>query len=315
MSLRTLRVQHDTHYAHAVPVELAHHVAYLVPRDTPQQRVLDWHLHIDPWPDGWVQADWEVARRLSRDAWGNQRLVFSHSRVHQDFSVRARCRVQRLSPSALDPASDAPWEQVAQAMQYRKPLPDAPERNALTSEAAQFCLPSPHALPDATLHALARRAFTPGLPLHQGARALMAQIHASLRYEPGSTDVHTAAADAWAQGAGVCQDFAQVFIAACRSLGLAARYVSGYLLTAPPPGQLQLIGADASHAWVECWSPSQGWLGLDPTNNCAVAQDHVLLAWGRDQADVAPLRGVLRGGSAAAPEVAVTVCVESDQGA
>ncbi|MFN8848075.1 MAG: transglutaminase-like domain-containing protein, partial [Inhella sp.] len=121
------------------------------------------------------------------------------------------------------------------------------------------------------------------------------------------TRVDTRAVEAFRLRRGVCQDFAQVFIAACRGIGLAARYVSGYLLTQPPPGQPKLIGADASHAWVEIWCPRQGWLALDPTNNLVVGQDHALLAWGRDQADVAPLRGVIRGGGQAWPQVSVTV--------
>ncbi|MEE9478596.1 MAG: transglutaminase family protein, partial [Roseateles sp.] len=128
-----------------------------------------------------------------------------------------------------------------------------------------------------------------------------------LRYLPHSTTVATRAADALAQRSGVCQDFAHVFIAACRALGLAARYVSGYLLTRPLPGQPKLVGADASHAWVELWCPEQGWLALDPTNDVPANLDHVTLAWGRDYADVAPLRGVLRGGGVATLRVGVTV--------
>nr|WP_255763552.1 transglutaminase family protein [Pelomonas sp. P7] len=135
----------------------------------------------------------------------------------------------------------------------------------------------------------------------------MHQIHETLHYLPQSTTVATRAADALAQRSGVCQDFAHIFIAACRGLGLAARYVSGYLLTRPPEGAPKLVGADASHAWVELWCPEQGWLALDPTNDVAAGLDHVTLAWGRDYADVAPLRGVLRGGGVATLRVGVTV--------
>ncbi|PTT92376.1 transglutaminase, partial [Pelomonas sp. HMWF004] len=155
--------------------------------------------------------------------------------------------------------------------------------------------------------AYGRRAFSPGRTLAAGGLSLMHQIHADLRYLPHSTTVATRAADALALGSGVCQDFAHVFIAACRALGLAARYVSGYLLTRPPPGQPKLVGADASHAWVELWCPEQGWLALDPTNAVPAGLDHVTLAWGRDYADVAPLRGVLRGGGVAQLRVGVTV--------
>jgi transglutaminase-like putative cysteine protease len=119
--------------------------------------------------------------------------------------------------------------------------------------------------------------------------------------------VATDAPTALARGEGVCQDFAHLMIGAMRSLGLAARYVSGYLLTHPPEGQPRLVGADASHAWVAVWCPRQGWVALDPTNAVVVGTDHVTLAWGRDYGDVAPLRGVIRGGGSAPPEVAVTV--------
>ncbi len=135
----------------------------------------------------------------------------------------------------------------------------------------------------------------------------MHQIHEEFEYLPQSTSVTTGALEALALRHGVCQDFAHVLIGACRSLGLAARYVSGYLLTQPPPGKPRLVGADASHAWAAVWCPPHGWLALDPTNDVVVGQDHVTLAWGRDYADVAPLRGVIRGGSGNAPRVGVTV--------
>ena len=139
------------------------------------------------------------------------------------------------------------------------------------------------------------------------ARALMSRIHERMEFNPRATDVATDALQALAKGQGVCQDFAHIMIGALRSLGLAARYVSGYLLTHPPAGQPRLIGADASHAWVEVWCPLNGWVPFDPTNDVLVGQEHVTLAWGRDYADVAPLRGVIRGGGKAPPEVSVTV--------
>jgi transglutaminase-like putative cysteine protease len=157
------------------------------------------------------------------------------------------------------------------------------------------------------LAALGREAFTPGASVVSGALALMHLIHDRFDYEPLATTVATRAPEALEQQRGVCQDFAHVMIGACRSLGLAARYVSGYLLTQPPPGQPRLVGADASHAWVQVWCPTQGWLALDPTNAVPAGTDHVTLAWGRDYADVAPLRGVIRGGGQAQPKVGVTV--------
>ncbi|MCZ8236001.1 MAG: transglutaminase family protein [Inhella sp.] len=299
MAVRRLLVQHDTVYEHQAPVELAHHVAFLVPRHTAHQRVVSWQLSIDPLPDGWAEASWEAQRQISLDAWGNARLVFGHSRVHQELAVRSRFTVERLPQPPLDPELSPPWERVVEQLRYSGGNAQSPE--------TEFSLASPFAAPDAALTQYGRRAFAPGLPLAAGALALMGQVHTDFAYTPNSTRVDTRAVEAFRLRRGVCQDFAQVFIAACRGIGLAARYVSGYLLTQPPPGQPKLIGADASHAWVEIWCPRQGWLALDPTNNLVVGQDHALLAWGRDQADVAPLRGVIRGGGQAWPQVSVTV--------
>ena len=157
------------------------------------------------------------------------------------------------------------------------------------------------------LAAFATQVFTPGRPLLEAAIALMHLVHQQFEYLPHSTTVATAALQALAQRQGVCQDFAHVMIGALRSLGLAARYVSGYLLTQPVPGAPRLVGADASHAWVAVWCPVLGWVALDPTNAVPAGVDHVSVAWGRDYGDVAPLRGVIRGGGNALPRVGVTV--------
>ena len=175
------------------------------------------------------------------------------------------------------------------------------------SEAAEFALDSALAPRAQALADWARAAAEANDGIVELAVALMHQIHAEFEYLPQSTSVTTGALEALELRHGVCQDFAHVLIGACRSLGLAARYVSGYLLTQPPPGKPRLVGADASHAWAAVWCPPHGWLALDPTNDVPAGQDHVTLAWGRDYADVAPLRGVIRGGSGNAPRVGVTV--------
>lgn len=300
-----LRVVHETVYHYGAPVSLARHLAHLCPRSDDEQAVRGWQLDVQPPPDEAVDAEaavapsW-VARQSSIDSWGNQRTVFSHSRHHDVLQVTSRFEVERRL-TARAPVPSPAWEAVAETLRYRvggSPL-----------EATEFSLPSWYAPCTAALADFARQAFIPDVPLRDGAMALMRQVHAHLSYQPGSTQVGTRAPDALAQREGVCQDFAHVMIAACRSLGLAARYVSGYLLTAPPPGQAPLIGADASHAWVQVWCPAQGWLALDPTNAVPAALDHVHVAWGRDYGDVAPLRGVLQSGGAgpAAPRVRVQV--------
>lgn len=305
MSRRWLRVRHETTYVYDSPVELAHHVAFLRPRGTPEQVVRDWSLAIDPAPDEWVELasvpDGRGAppTQLSLDGWGNGRLTFSHSRVHERLHVMSSFEAGILPPVAPDLAASPAWEDVAASLRYHA--------GAVRSEAVEFSLPSYFAPCSAQLAAFGRQAFTPGRPVMAGALALMGLIHDHFEYRPLSTSVNTRATDALATARGVCQDFAHVMIGACRSLGLSARYVSGYLLTQPPPGQPRLVGADASHAWVAVWCPQQGWVALDPTNNVQAGPDHVTLAWGRDYGDVAPLRGVIRGGGRALPQVAVTV--------
>jgi transglutaminase-like putative cysteine protease len=300
---RWLSVTHETEYDYPAAVESAQHAACLMPRETAWQEVRGWSLQIDPLPDGWLDTH-EAQRRVRLDPWGNGHLVFGHSRVHERLRVVSHFEAglaERLLP---DPTLGPSWE--ATAAQLRAAMGHA------LDDAGEFALASPFAAPDDALEGYARRAFTPGRVLADAGLALMRQIHDEFRYLPSSTTVATRAAEALRLQSGVCQDFAQVMIAACRSLGLAARYVSGYLLTHPPAGQPRLVGADASHAWVELWCPEQGWLGLDPTNAIAVGLDHVTLAFGRDYADVAPLRGVLRGGGTAALQVAVTVAPLDD---
>ena len=288
---RRLAVLHETRYVYDAAVEVAHHSAWLRPRDTDWQRVSGWRLQIDPEPDAAVQ--------YTVDAFGNWRQGFCHAQVHDRLRVAASFEVELATLPVLPALRSAPWESVAQALRYKA--------GAQQPDAVEFMLGSHFAPHDARLARLGADLFRPGRPLLDAAQALMGRIHGRMQYRPQSTDVNTQALQALALGQGVCQDFAHLMIGALRSLGLAARYVSGYLLTRPAPGQPRLLGADASHAWVAVWCPVLGWVALDPTNNLVVGQDHVTLAWGRDYADVAPLRGVIRGGGSAAPEVAVTV--------
>jgi transglutaminase-like putative cysteine protease len=292
---RWLSVRHDTSYAYDTPVELAHHVAHLRPRATAWQTVEDWTLRIDPAADAEPTA--------MQDVWGNWRHAFSHSSVHEHLRVVSSCRV-RVDPVPVPDAALSPaWERAAADLQYKAEAALLPEAAA----APEFSLPSPYAPRAPALAAFATQVFTPGRPLLEAAIALMHLVHQQFEYLPHSTTVATAALQALAQRQGVCQDFAHVMIGALRSLGLAARYVSGYLLTQPAPGAPRLVGADASHAWVAVWCPVVGWVALDPTNAVPAGVDHVTVAWGRDYGDVAPLRGVIRGGGNALPRVGVTV--------
>ena len=293
-----LRVTHDTRYRYAARVEGALHLARLTPLEHARQQVRAFDLEVTPDPGIYV---------TEADAFGNRYTYFTLNLPHEELFVRSRS-VVRVMPSAYTvaprgvmPAAIAepgiygtPWEQVRGTLAYRVGQPYV--------AASEFVFDSPHVMAAAALATYGAESFTPGRPLVQGAWDLMRRIHADFSYTPNSTDVNTTAQAALELRRGVCQDFAHVMIGAMRSLGLAARYVSGYLLTEPPAGQPRLIGADASHAWVEifdpAWPEDQGWLQLDPTNDRAPGDDYVMLAIGRDYADVAPLRGVIRGGGA-----------------
>jgi transglutaminase-like putative cysteine protease len=298
---RRLRVRHDTRYDYAVPVESAQHVVHLRPRETDRQRVHGWQLDIDPAPQ--ATGDGGRGVRATVDVWGNWRHAFGHARVHDRLVVSSHFVAELQPAPAIDAQRSPPWEAVAQMLRYRagEGMPDA----------AEFVIGTALAPRNAALKAFAAQVIPHGQAALAAASALMAHVHRQIRYEPQSTDVRTAAPAALAQARGVCQDFAHVMIGALRSLGLAARYVSGYVLTQPPPGQPRLVGADASHAWVEVWCPVHGWVAFDPTNAVQPSLDHVTIAWGRDYADVAPLHGVIRGGGAARLRVGVTV-VDAD---
>jgi transglutaminase-like putative cysteine protease len=254
--------------------------------------------------------DPEVAQvSSSLDAFGNHRVYFALPMVHAQLHVQAQSIVttRQLSPAT----SNLSWEEARAALTY----PSSVSRHP----AAEFVLASHHAPMDEVFAIYARPSFTPGQSLVQAATALTQRMHRDFTYASHSTDISTPAAQALAQRRGVCQDFAHILIACLRSMGLAARYVSGYLLTEPPPGQPRLIGSDASHAWASVWVPdvasadhtSGGWLDLDPTNDrCGWASpgtDYLRLAIGRDFADVSPLRGVLLGGASHTLDVGVTV--------
>ena len=280
-----LEVAHETRYGYAAPVAQAQHLAYLQPLHDARQQLLQHDLRIEPAP---------LQRLCDTDTYGNARTLFSLNQPHRQLIVRARSRVA-LTPreGTIDAAASPRWEDVRQRLRY--------EAGARYDPAVEFAQPSPYV---PRLHALrdyGQASFGPGEPVALGALDLMHRIHADFQFKTASTDVDTPLIEAFDQRAGVCQDFAHLMIAALRMLGLAARYVSGYLLTQPPLGQEPLVGADASHAWVQVYCPDtpglpEGWLELDPTNDRVPDTSHVRLALGRDYGDVTPLRGVIRGG-------------------
>jgi transglutaminase-like putative cysteine protease len=166
---------------------------------------------------------------------------------------------------------------------------------------------SPHVRTSAELQAYAAPSFPPGRPVLEAVRDLVTRIHQDFIYDATATEVSTPVATVLSARRGVCQDFAHVAIGCLRALGLAGRYVSGYLLTRPPPGRPRLVGADASHAWMATWVPRLGWVDFDPTNDLIAGQDHVTIAHGRDFSDVTPIRGIILGGGAHQLAVSVDV--------
>lgn len=286
-----LRVVHETTYRYAPRVDIAYHLACLTPQSGHAQQVAGAELLVEPMP---------AQRRTAADAFGNLRTWFALFTPHDALRVRAESRVV-VTPrfDAFEPQASARWEQVCSALRYRVRAPFWP--------AADFLYASPFVALLDELRIYAQPSFPAGRRLMAGAIELMHRIHADFEYRPQSTSIGTPLAQVFAQRSGVCQDFAHVMLGCLRTLGLPAAYVSGYLLTEPPPGQRRLLGADASHAWVSVWCPQLGWVDLDPTNDVVVGSTHVTLAVGRDFGDVTPLRGVIRGGAEHAMQVAVSV--------
>lgn len=289
-----LEVVHETRYAYAAPVTLAHHLAHLQPLHDAHQQVQSWQLTLDPPP---------AQREDSADAFANTQCHFSLVQPHQKLLVRAASRVQ-LAPrfAALQPEAGPRCGELATRLRYVAGAPYLP--------AVQHALPSPYVPRLAELRRYGAASITPERPVAAAAIELMHRIHADFRYQSQSTEIETPLALVFEHKRGVCQDFAHLMAGALRMHGLPARYVSGYLLTRAPEGDdgqgREMQGADASHAWVQVWCPGTpgvpgegadaGWLDLDPTNDIIPGTGHVRVAVGRDFGDVTPLRGVIRGG-------------------
>jgi transglutaminase-like putative cysteine protease len=283
-------IRHDTTFVYAQAVSVSHQLLRLVPRTTPRQHPLHHHLIIEPAPS---------LKETRQDFFGNETTYLTVQVPHERLTVRSlsRAEVQAADVGLLDLGPG--WEDVAAAL--RAPA----DRAAL--EASQFAFASPYVDIDDGVDAFAREVFTASKPLPTAAMELTAKIYREFQYEGGVTDVWTPVSDVLTRRRGVCQDFAHLEVAALRGLGLAARYMSGYLLTHAADGKERMIGADASHAWVAVWCPPLGWLEFDPTNNLMPSDEHIVLAWGRDYGDVSPTTGIIVGGGAHTVEVAVNV--------
>lgn len=280
-----LRITHETVYDYAPTVETAQHVACLQPLDTPYQTLLNHRLDVSPTPAQMTQTE---------DIYGNRRFFFSLQSPHTQLRVVAHSEVRTCAPEAME--SRISWEALREQFRYHA--------GADWSPAAEFSFASARAPRHEAFAAYARPSFGAGVSALTGARDLMHRIHVDFTDETQSTEVNTPPLEALAMRKGVCQDFAHIILGCLRSLGLAARYVSGYLLIQPAPGQPRLVGSDASHARVSVYLPDlpgaqegQGWYDLDPTNDRdgwgTPGEDYVTVATGRDCADISPIRGVI----------------------
>ena len=271
---RRYQVTHSTVYGYSDFVTSSYGRGFLTPRDSAGQRCLSHRLLIDPEP---------TDSSTSRDVYGNMSSYFHVTERHRILSVTSESIVEvDPPPKELYGAGSAlaPWE-------IARPVgPDAALATEFTLDLEQ---------PEITdgVRDYAAPSFTSGRPLIEVLRDLNSRIYRDFTYRSGSTTVSTKVSDVLAAREGVCQDFARLAIACLRANGLAASYVSGYLATDPPPGKQRMIGVDATHAWASVWTPQDQWLGLDPTNDQMVDERYITVGWGRDYADVPPLRGII----------------------
>ena len=271
------RLRHRTTYSYGRAVSFARCVLRLTPRSSATQTVMDSAITVTP----------EPAARLERlGPFGAQILTVTVDRPHTALVIEANSRIDVHVPPAGEAETSQPWETIrSRALNTTDLSADGP---------ASYLFPTPRTPIVPAITDYARVSFTPGRPIIAAVSELNDRIHREFKYDPGATEVSTPVAQAFETRHGVCQDFAQIMICGLRGLGLPAKYVSGYLRTIPPPGRPRLEGADATHAWVAVWcGEGAGWVGFDPTNALRVGNDHLVLATGRDYADVAPIDGVI----------------------
>ena len=284
------QIRHDTTYEYLDLVSMSHNLVHLEARGCARQTRLSSSLTIEPAPAVGVSRD---------DYFGNPVTAFTIQEPHRRLCVRSENVVHVHPEAAPGPSRTVPWEDAIRALRLG--------RDPETLDAYQYAFDSPYIQVEPGLAAYAAPSFPAGRPVLEAALDLTHRIHTDFRYDPTATTTATPLRRVMELRRGVCQDFAHLQIGCLRSLGLAARYVSGYLLTNPPPGRPRLGGADASHAWLSVYCPGHGWVDLDPTNNQVPHDNHILVAWGRDYEDVSPVNGVVLGGGRHFVAVAVDV--------
>ena len=297
MSAVRYRVRHETVYEYGGNVAHSHQLLHLTPRDAPRQTCHRRSILLQPQPS---------TRREDLDAFGNHVTRLEYDLPHDRLEVLAEVGVDVFAAPLIDAADSDPWERVRDTLVFTgRPVGE------LLLDAFRYRMESSYVRVKQAFTDYGADCFAASRPVLAGAEALMRKVYRDFKYAPGSTNIRTSAIEAFEARRGVCQDFAHIMIACLRSRGLAARYVSGYLRTLPPPGaDAAYVGADASHAWVSVFCPPFGWVDLDPTNDMRVNRDHIIIAWGRDFGDVSPLRGVIVGGGQHRLSVRVSVQAE-----
>ncbi len=286
------RIEHDTIFRYSRPVSVSQQLLRLRPRSVLHQALLVYKLALDQ--EAACQTSWT-------DVFGNHTDYLEIMAAHSHLVIHSEARVDVRPGRSVLPGISPAWEEVAALFQDTRNL--MPEE----LEAARFCFRSPNIEPGPEISAYARQSFSPRRPLLEAVIHLTDRIHADCNYVSGVTDVATSVDDVLYRREGVCQDFAHLEIACLRSLGLPARYVSGYLMTYRGQDREQLIGSDASHAWISAWCPSLGWIDFDPTNNVIPESEHVTIGWGREYHDVSPVNGFIIGGGEHSVDVKVSV--------
>ncbi|MSQ96900.1 MAG: transglutaminase family protein [Gemmataceae bacterium] len=284
-------VTHTTTYQYTEPVSLCHNLVHLRPRQAPRQTCHHSHMLVQPEPR---------TLQNQHDYFGNPISLFTIQEPHKKLQIMVKHRIE-VSPAEQMFDGTPPWESVR----------DAVHSDAAILEACSFTFDSQYVRRSAELAEYAAPSFTPGRPIAEAVRELTERIHRDFRYDAKATTLATPLTEVLAHRHGVCQDFSHLGIGCLRSLGLPARYVSGYLRTRTPAGRDRFVGADASHAWLSVFFPEIGWFDFDPTNNMIPSSEHITIAWGRDYDDISPAKGIILGGGEHAMSVAVDVAALS----
>jgi transglutaminase-like putative cysteine protease len=285
------RVVHETRYSYQSPVTLSQQYLHMTPRSFAYQQTESHQIWVDPTEEESVEG---------MDYFGNSTRRIAITAPHKTLLVHAESTVVLTPRCDLEQIMGTlPWETLRDTIQLG--------RQSVVPEVCHYLYASPHVTFSPELEDYARISYTAGRPQLDAALELTQRIFDDFEFDDKATEISTPLEQVLAGRRGVCQDFAQLMIGCLRSLGLPARYVSGYILTHPPAGQPRMVGADASHAWVSVFCLGLGWVDFDPTNRCLVQCEHITLGWGRDFSDVTPMRGVVLGGGEQSLEVQVTV--------